>query len=346
MRSLKKYVLVVTPFGLAACASVWGFEEATERATDVGDAGARDDGPVATGDVTPSNVPGVFCAPRPPEGWLGPLSVAEATGSPPPSLAECSERWESAYDLKANVTAPDGGCGCECVPDQVTACAMPSGSVFQDNQCKNACAAPQVIPSLAQGMCAPLSVGACTGDVFVTYSAANPGGKCTPKSKGPPAAPAWLTAARICKPKADVTADCADKAIAPQTPVGFDTNNYCILATRAADECPSTYPRRRSYFKDGEFAENRSCEACNCGPPTGTCAGIVQSGDNTAAGACGGGKVEVTPPLTACKKIGGNRVWGYWDGDAAAQNVQCEPSGGGIIGKVVPAASLTVCCRL
>ena len=343
MRRITKFVLVVTPFGLAACATVWGFEDAKERASDGGP--GRDDGPVATGEVTPSNVAGIFCAPRPPEGWIGPLAVAEVTGSPLPALAECQQRWDFAYDLKANVTMPDAGCGCECDPSTVTTCAGPSGAVFQDNQCKNACGTAQVIPSLPPATCAPLDAGACTGDIYVTYSSAAPGGKCTPKSKGPPAPPSWLTAARICKPTPDVAADCGDKAIAPETPVGFDTNNYCILATRAADECPSTYPRRRAYFEDGKLTEDRTCEACNCGPPTGTCAGIVQSGDNTVAGACGGGKIELAPP-SACKKIGGNRVWGYAAADAAAQNVECAPSGGGIIGNVVPAASLTVCCRL
>jgi hypothetical protein len=347
VRRIKKFVLVVTPFGLAACATVWGFEDAKER-TD--GAGADGGGPIATGEVTPSNVPGVFCAPRPPEGWIGPLSVAEVTGAPLPPLAECQERWELAFEANANITVPDAGCGCECNPKTVR-CAAPPATLFIEDKCKEPCGPPQTVPSHPAQTCAPFDAGVATCpstvDVWMTAQPPVPTGSCEPKPKGPPATPTWLTGARLCRPKADVMADCGDKSIAPQTPGGFDTNNYCILATRP-DECPSTYPRKRNYFEANRFAEERTCEACSCGPPTGTCSGgVIQTGDSTAnaTGDCGGGDKYLDPPV-ACTKLGKHRVWGYDDSDAATQNVQCAPSGGAILGKVVPATTLTVCCRL
>jgi hypothetical protein len=348
VRPIKKFVLVVTPFGLAACATVWGFEDAIERG---GDGTADGGGPIATGEVTPSNVAGVFCAPRPPEGWIGPLSVAEVTGAPLPPIAQCSERWELAFEANANITVPDAGCGCDCDTAGVKECAAPSATLFSEAMCNSACGAAQTVPSYPYKTCAQFDAGTAlcpsTADVWIKAGSAAPTGTCEPKSKGPPAPPTWLTGARLCRPKPDVAADCGDKAIAPQTPVGFDTNNYCVLATRP-DECPSTYPRKRNYFEANKFSEERSCEACSCGPPTGKCAGALQTGDSTSAtpADCAGGYKNLDLPLTACTKIGKQRVWSYDHADAAAENVQCAPSGGAILGKVVPATTLTVCCRL
>jgi hypothetical protein len=342
-RRLKKFVLLVTPMGLAACATVWGFEDATERTPD----GGTDALPEPVGQIVASDVQGIVCAPRAPEGWQGPLAIAVVKGTPLPALPECLERSQKVIDGNGEPNAPPGECKCACDPSKLGACASPVATFYTDITCTTACAPPQVVPTrqAQEPKCVAYATGTCpAGGEFAKITAAKPAGACDAKSSGDPPAYAWGNAVRLCGPKSDVVAKCdADKSLVPASALPFEAGNYCIASTTQR-ECPTTYPRKREFHDPAQVSDMRGCAPCTCGEPTGNCGGLVRSVDSPDS--CSGGEKPHSLPTVGCTDFKGNNTgWGYEpDTTDASVDPKCPPVGGGPTGSF-QAAPITVCCR-
>jgi hypothetical protein len=334
---LRLVALYAIAAGAAACATVWGFEDARDRPAD-GGGGA--DAPVAAGEVIDSNVPGIVCAPRPPEAWQGPLAMFTATASPLPALPTCLDRWELAYDGVADHKT-NSGCGCECDPTTTQPCAKPILNFFEDSTCTMPCGtANQEVPSIAPA-CVAFDKTGC-GALYAKITTAAPQGSCTAKSKGPPVAVTWGAEVRLCQPKAELVAECpADKKLAPASSLPFEPGNYCIVS-RTATECPTTYPRKRTFFDADKVNDTRSCKPCSCGAPTGTCGGAVVAGDDNDD--CSGGVSTVTAP-TNCGQVKSSNTGFRYEVRDGGGPVTCAASGGEMEGAFEPTAPVTVCCR-
>lgn len=345
---LRAYAFVALAMSAGACATVWGFEDAVDRPADGGasSSSSGSDGPVAAGEVTPSDVPGIMCAPRAPEGWQGPLAIFAARGAPLPPAPACPDRYDLALDGKADPIAPPGTCTCACDAASTTPCSAPLVTFYGQDTCTTVCGTPdQAIPSRNGTLgCTAFVNGDCPGSKWAKITTAKPGGSCTPKQQGLPAPIEWAAEVRVCAPKADVTATCpAGAAPAPASAFPYEPNNYCI-AKRATSECPASYPRRRTFFDETQVKDTRGCKECSCGAPTGTCGGMAYTMDNP--GNCGGGVTAFALPAVCGAVKSSNTGFGYDHQDAGGP-VSCPPAGGGPLeGTVEPMSPITVCCRV
>jgi hypothetical protein len=345
--------LAVVAFALvgggAACATVWGFEDATERGADGGassSSSGSDGAPVATGEVTPSDVPGIMCAPAAPEGWQGPLAIFTGRGTPLPAVPGCPDRYDVALEGKADPIAPKGACTCTCEIAGMPACAGPLATFYSDDACSTACGTPdQVVPTRNGAMgCTAFVNGNCPASRWIKLTDAKPAGSCAPKKDGLPAPPSWAAELRLCAPKVDVSATCpAGAAPAPVTAFPYEPNNFCI-AKRSAGACPSTYPRRREFFDETQVNDSRGCKDCTCGTMTGPCGGVVNTVD-TPGNCSGGGFTHLVP--TACSAVKSSNTGFGYDRKDGGGPFACPPSGGGPDDGAFEAKSpITVCCRV
>lgn len=331
--------------GAAACASVWGFEDATERSPEGGASSDAEGAPVAVGDVTPSDVPGIMCAPRPPEGWQGPLAIFTGRGNPLPAVPACPDRYDVAIEGKGEPLAPPGACTCACELTSAAPCAGPTVTFYEEDTCTTPCGtANQVVPSRNGSTgCVAWVNGNCPGSKWAKIADAKPGGSCTPEQAGLPVPHSWAAELRLCAAKSDVQATCpAGTLPAPSTGFPYEPNNYCI-ARRSAGECPPTYPRQRTFFDGSQVKDTRGCKDCVCGPPTGTCGGTVTTVDTP--GSCSGGITSHSVPAACSEVKSSNNGFGYDHKDAGGP-VSCTPSGGGSDGTFEPISPITVCCRV
>jgi hypothetical protein len=298
--------------------------------------------------VTPSNVAGIVCAPRPPQGFQGPLAFYTVKGSPLPAAPPCIDQYEPtpAYDGNADVSAPAGECKCECDPSSTTPCGSPVITLFSDTGCMTPCGPAQPVPTKAAAppLCGTMDAGACIDPTYAKVAAARPGGACTPKSIGLPPPHSWGSVARLCEPKKDIVAECdADKVLAPITKFPYQTDNYCLLTTLADAECPPTYPKKSVFYDSDKFLDERSCGECTCAPPTGSCGGSVVTTDDPST--CSGGVDSFDPLPAGCQNIEKSRGFAYTPGPDAGVSPRCDPGGGGPTGSLQPTAATTICCR-
>jgi hypothetical protein len=324
--ALRHYAVGFFIVSLAACASVWGFEDAHDIQS-LADSGLDDEVVPAEG------AEGVVCVPRPPSDLRGPLIVSEITGFPLAPLAGCPERYEAPFDLFANPKADGCKCGCDA---KSVKCSAPVLNVYN---------APDVACVLTP--CGTLSVGSactaypppgCTGDNTNSKIAtpSGPEGKCavekTDLVKG------WSASARVCSPSAGVPGKCPDGKIpTPAAPPPYEPN-YCVLAVGAV-ACPAKYPAQRVYFTT--LSDDVTCN-CDCGAPSGgSCNRTIQAQDHGPP-ACDG--AQKPTPVSTCTAMG-NTSGIFVDGGAAPPiGAKCEPLGG-IDGGFHPDKAYTLCCR-
>ena len=335
MRHRATLFLFCAAAGAAACASIWGFEDAIPVGPD---GGATADAAVIVDDeVVPSNVPGIVCVPRGPADWQGPLLIYESDGKPPPEPPPCPSTHPKPTDGRANLQP--GTCKCGCGPVTGATCAPPTISIYNDQGACNANATPCRTMQLTQGTCNayPDAAGCNAQNTFAKVTSAPAmGGSCAPSGPGELDPVTWGAAVRICAPPTDVAATCpADKVATPQAELPYQTN-YCIAVTSTA-ACPALYPKQRIYFTG--TTGQRSC-TCSCGAPTGGgCSPQIELRDD---GACGAGQK-------------GNPDGGSCTGATNASSVRllnagspsgmsCTPSAN-VTGDLQPSGPLTICCR-
>lgn len=338
------FSLLVLTFALAACGTIWGFEDALDR--EPLDAGAVDgdtQGSSSSGgedSVVPApNAPGVSCVPPPPPGWQGPLAIVELTGAPLPASPPCPDQYTLVYDGNADPDARPGACTCSCTPPNVAGltCGAPVANFYNENGCTQACGTPnQIVPKSCQTFAAT-----CADAKFVKVTDAVPkGGSCTAMTNGAPPAVSWNKSIRLCEPQG-VTATCpGTKVPAATSRLPYAPGNYCI-ASQSDLECPAAYPKRRTYFDPTQVTDGRGCNPCSCGALSGKCGGQLHTGDN----GCAGGEKFITVPASCGEAKLSNKSWEYIAPNGPPTDVKCEASGGGPSGSFVANAPIYVCCR-
>ncbi len=108
------------------------------------------------------------------------------------------------------------------------------------------------------------------------------------------------------------------------------------------ESCPAEFSERTVYYD--EVDDTRSCSACSCGDPTGSCSEPeVRLHPNNSCACVSAGSCNVG---TTCEQLGFDdvnsmdlRVPPELQGQAS-----CEPSDVGPAGDATPSGATTVCC--
>lgn len=327
LRALLFLPLVLGAAG--ACASIWGFDDATP-------ADAADSGPIVDTEVVPAQgAVGIVCVPRGPGDWLGPLVIAETTGSPAPAPPECPAGYERALEGHADRLV--GSCDCRCGAPGGGACSSPPAvTIFSTyGDCTVGTSACRTLP--VTSACAAYPDAGCPAtNTFARVNPAAPtGGSCAAITPSAPSVPSWQAAVRACAAPVGVPGTCpAGKVPTPQAALPYQTN-YCVAVTGTA-ACPATYPKQRVSYTGAK--DSRSC-TCACGAPDGgTCAAAKITGRDHVD--CTGTTVA---PTSSCTAMGNTSAIVLDDPGA--------PSGGGcaplatMAGELLVADPITICCR-
>jgi hypothetical protein len=195
-------------------------------------------------------------------------------------------------------------------------------TVYGDGGCSSSAATF----TLVDGNCTNTNGGYGAKAPTVTPS----GGTCAPSGGTLTAdAPAWQLEALVCGGAASAgTCSAGICAVEPAEPFG-----PAVCIHKDGDEaCPEGFPARTLVY--AEFADTRSCTACNCGAPSGISCPI-----NTFAGACGNMGIPLAPG-----NVCDNDNYYYVARLGPAIGGSCPVSGGEPSGSLDPISPITVCC--
>jgi hypothetical protein len=301
----------------------------------------------STGEPDPGGCPaGRSCLAPPPAGWDGPLAIEETPAVDPAS--PCPDDYPAAGPIaQGGLQAADASCECTCGDPENTTC-LPATLQRWDQGNDPGCSIPG---NSAAGDCsgAPTHAfdiepdGACAGPFNLgfgltgSWNATLPnvtGGSCDPEVTSTVSPPTWDTRVTSCG-GATIAGQCEDGGIcAPNAGAPFSPA-LCIF--RAGDqECPGgPYSDRLLRYQD--FEDDRDCDGCTCGDPTGSC-----GGDLTLFGATGCGNELDIDPVAACSVHGCLVRAATWVAEPAASS--CAPSTASATGGVEPSSPVTFCC--
>src|SRR5438067_3204247 len=127
-RLLAASLVLAGATALAACAAIWGFQDAHD--VDAGDP----DAPIDTEVVPASGADGVVCVPAPPPESQGPLVIDQKSGDPVAAPDDCVAPYGSPLDLFANPKG-DPDCGCRCGGPSGLGCTGPTVALFTGAGC-------------------------------------------------------------------------------------------------------------------------------------------------------------------------------------------------------------------
>jgi hypothetical protein len=145
-----------------------------------------------------------------------------------------------------------------------------------------------------------------------------------------------------CETNDTKTAGCAaDQLCVPNLVQPLD--GFCIYR-EGSHACPSgPYSERTVYAED--VTDTRTCSACACGSPTGTCSGSVAfTYANGAGTTCGDDFLETTASFESCVDIDAVRGTLGVSAAPATPSGSCTATGGAVQGSVSVSGEVTVCC--
>lgn len=276
---------------------------------------------------------GTFCAPPAPEGWTGPVLLAEGSGL---ALPECPGRAVVPVAYSGAITAPDAVCN-------ACSCGMPTGGscapVFVEFF--DTCASSTVInvENLSVlNQCEYTNVNGLTdGDagIHAQASVADPG-SCSPSGGGVVElpAPSFGNGARVCAADGSETCDTGTCVAAP---AGF-LDTVCVAHEGEVDCPPGVYQVAHVIYTD--YEDQRGCAGCSCDAPTGVVCGATVRAHQS--GNCG--NESSTVGSGSCVNVSSDVRSVTLTFNSITSFGSCAEGGGGTNGSVEPASLWTVCC--
>lgn len=288
-------------------------------APDAGDASDEDAPPIATGTCT--------CAPKPPQGWEGPLALGESLQGAGPA---CEIGLVTAYrgGVPPEATPPCTPCTCG-APGAGARCDT-TLTLWNSSNCAAGTQCASV--ALSGTSCSPVTY--CNGGSLTSAmrTSLTPVGSCGAASGGAKTAPAFAREATACA-LANAPANACDAASACAPSPGAGTKTCIRQSGEVA--CPAgPYTAQNVFY--ASLVDGRTCSACSC---SGTCSGggtriysenaCATSLDTTGPNAC--------DSIPANSQSGSARVY-------TLPTFACRPSGGVVSGAVTGKDPTTFCC--
>lgn len=287
------------------------------------------------------NIAGYDCVPPAPSGWTGPLAFWDAAGTAPHSCVEPFPTQQ--YTGRSNLTASPATCS-------TCTCGSPSGGTCNEEVYgQSSCTGGSV--GLATGNvtngCGNWTGSGHPGDRYTSFRFAGVYGVSCPAGPQVPTVPPSAygrtgTACRAASPAP--TAGCLGGNVCSPVPSSGDPSAFHLCLYQAGDMiCPSGYSNR--YVTYSGVSDTRSCSACSCYNPGGTCTGTLRF---YADGSCGGelGSTAIDGVVGALHCLGFSSnfqsVRADWSGP---RGTSCVPSVSRPTGAATPTGPTTFCCR-
>jgi hypothetical protein len=300
-----------------------------------------DDGGAASPDCTGP------CAPLAPEGWTRDpvLLWTGAESDAPPCPASAPELFFRGYaDLVASGT-------CDVCTCSDPACVLPTGLTASSSIC------PGTAPgSVKTDINAPLAWdGACMSSGTVPFSearsmqiAAPTVAACTPgtvpvSAKLQP--PTWSKYALTCQGVPRGLCEDPGSICAPALDAGFRlcVERTGLYAQPETDACPESYPERHVLY-DG-FEDQRSCTPCACDAPTGSDCSALVSTYSDASCSVPIGSLALSQDPGCLANVSGKGLASMSASWIANEPGSCKPTGGTLVGEIIPMQPLLFCCQ-
>jgi hypothetical protein len=156
-------------------------------------------------------------------------------------------------------------------------------------------------------------------------------GACTAQQTGGIPTPSFQDSARACA--ANTTQGSCDPAqvCVPPAQPGFQ---LCLYQA-GVHSCPAGYDKPETYY--GSVNDTRSCSACSCAAPTGTCSGtFTMYSDAACQNALGTSTIACGDSVQVAQSISYN---------PSVDNVSCPASNSALSGSATEQDPITVCCQ-
>lgn len=299
------------------------------------------------------------CAPKTPEGWLGPAILAEGLDIHMPPCPKGMITWDGLAE-----PPPPGCTECACSTPESICGSAPHWTISSrscgdfDNGVKwnfdppadwdGSCNSEKSLP--AGKLCG--SEGYCVKSITISPPKLEQiDTSCTPfKMEGEPApVPKLYNDA----PVGIMGRVCIDKDSKGFPSCGVNDENVCVslpgpspicIAREGTHDCPAAWPERHIFFK--RIDDQRSCSECSCGPVEGASCKrrYTLYTDNGCTTEFGSWLSEDTD-LPQCLWL----IDGMAIGSKTLETVEhelgsCKPLGGEVIGDVTGEDPFTVCC--
>lgn len=271
------------------------------------------------------------CAGAPPVDWNGP--VMRAHGAMTDTLAECAAETEARH-VYGELLA-EGDCTCSCGAASNVVCS--NGSVQSREgtsavECLQLCSAgPACSVSLPPTTCQ--SITSLTGDAIRINVGNISSATCSAATTTDSIDEArFEEQSRYCSTTTETELSCGGQDLCvAKGPEGF-APEMCIF--REGDHaCPESGPYTERFVEYQGIDDQRSCNACGCQAPSGSCGGSVVISDGTCAPittATGGCMLNLNTYQTATYTPGAH---------------SCTPTGGGVSGAATATGPVTFCCQ-
>lgn len=303
--------------------------------------GASTDGPtetsVTTDDGTSTGEPTCAhsCVALPPGDWQGPAAVLhDAPDDPAP---DCTGDFTEVSDpVFANLDAPAAMCSCDCDDPEGASCSQVTVTRYSDSGCDDAMPTDWTFGT----SCYNTITGAM--NLYWQATSTIDAGSCAPNPNFVVPEASWGDRITAC-------------SIGSLDPVGCDPGDACV-ATPAApydgrmciwhdgdQQCPADigYDVRTVYY--GDFADDRDCEACECGDVEGSCDGSVYLFNPSS---CSGTPIQTLSVGGSCLIA----IQGVESADVTAAGLtpdasaSCSPSDSQATGQAEGIDPVTFCC--
>jgi hypothetical protein len=309
--------------GMGGSAGTGGVAGSTGGAGGKVDAGAGDVAVAHPCDTTTN-----ACIANAPNGWTGPTAMVIGAGAPP----ACPGTFPTVGSpLFGSLNEGTPSCGCTCSAATNLSCSGSAQLWKVGNQLQCDLVSTGTPTTIPPGATCPASLA---NGLWKTAIPQVSGGSCTAQTTNTLPVPTWGREARTCGGAVAAPADdCAATAkCLPKPPSPY---KMCITAP-GAQACPAGIYATQ-YVLYSSFMDSRSCSACSCGSPAGSC-GMV----STFSDACNG-------QISAGGTRGGCFTVNSGGGGAAATYTQspqgtCVASGGALAGAVTKRDEVTYCC--
>ena len=294
---------------------------------------SRNDGGGDGGSMTDPDAPApptCVCVSAPPPDWAGPIALLENAGGARACPTGLSSTFQGGVDPAAAGCTP-----CTCGSPK-EACS----SVHLETSGNGICSAPCNSFRTVDAGCGPVKY--CGASGTVTVSSALDAGSCAASGGGPKPV-AWAKSAVACGFTVPFGTVCSAGEVCAPKSEGAPDARMCIV--HAGDvACPAGgYAQRVVY--DSQLLDTRTCSACTCDPPEGSCtAGTVSFYMDTA---CADNTPRSVPTTGACTTVNANAAQGSARITVAPTLIDggCAPHGGALVdGGVKGATPSTVCC--
>jgi len=280
---------------------------------------------------------GFTCAAGAPAGWQGPVSLFEATGSPPAPSPACPSPFSTdAFDGNADPSAPVAVCACSCGVPTGLSCGPVSVSFYFDLSCNNLCAGSPIAVTPGNS-CFAGCPGAQTARAVPSTAT---GGTCAGQLTKSIPTFSWGAVSRGCAlAQAGDSGGCSSGSACVAKPGSPFLGSLCVW--QAGDvACPGgAYTVKHLSFTGVD--DSRDCTSCGCNAPTGVTCNVTVS--TFTSGACPGSAAGTIPATGACVTAPGTSSEVQASGSSAGAG-SCAPKAVSPTGSVTPTGPITACC--